>query len=426
MKKLNLELDIDIGKNLTNNKEAYQLFLKGRSLADTDTKQNLELSIILFQKAIDLDTSYAEAYAEMAYSYLLMADNGYLKYDEVKDTINDLVKKSLDINPNIAKAYTVKGLLAFEYYSWESVEENFKKAIELNPNDAIAHHRYAMYFWSGPVQDVENFLKHLRIANQLDPLAIWINHWLFMSLIYNYKVIEAEELNNRSGFLIPSKEHEILRLSRLKAIKNKDWTEAIKLYEEELKKDPKNTSFLFRLNFLYNSVLVEREKALKLAREAYALDSTNNGITRWVFQSLILTKNIKEANEMLKGDNIDDDTRNHFMWFEELYRDKPDKIMDYHYKLKNPADKILTFAKLGDINSVNELRTKNQINSRVMAEVFANLKERDSMYYYMNKIPRNIDALNLNMDPVFDPYRKEERYKAFLKKNYLPLTHWNE
>jgi tetratricopeptide (TPR) repeat protein len=113
MKKLNLELDIDIGKNLTNNKKAYELFLKGRSLSETETKQNLELSIKLYQEAINLDPNYADAYAEMAYSYYLMAQKKYLKYDEVKDTINDLVKKSLDINPNTAKAYTVKGLLDF-------------------------------------------------------------------------------------------------------------------------------------------------------------------------------------------------------------------------------------------------------------------------------------------------------------------------
>jgi hypothetical protein len=68
--------------------------------------------------------------------------------------------------------------------------------------------------------------------------------------------------------------------------------------------------------------------------------------------------------------------------------------------------------------------TKN----RQKAQVYAILKERDSMYYYLGKLdnfywsrPRSVNSRR-----EFDPYRKEERYKAFLKKNYIPLTHWNE
>ena len=46
------------------------------------------------------------------------------------------------------------------------------------------------------------------------------------------------------------------------------------------------------------------------------------------------------------------------------------------------------------------------------------------MYHYLNK--EDIDYTFVNSRFEFDPYRKEERYKAFLKKHYLPLTHWNE
>jgi hypothetical protein len=270
-----------------------------------------------------------------------------------------------------------------------------------------------MYFWNGPIQDVENQLKHLRIANQLETLSFYINHWLLMSLIYNYKVIEAKGLNNRSSFLIPTYNRNFFRESRLNVFKNKDWTEAIRHFEQELKKDPKNRLFLNQLKYLYMSVLVDREKALKFARLTYEIDSTNIDSTKELIWVLILNKKIKEAHEMLKGDNINDETRNFNFWVEEMWSDNPSKIMDYHYKLKNPIDKILTFAKLGDKNSINELRTKHQIDSWSMAQVYAYLKERDLMYYYMNKIPRNIDALNLNNKPEFDPYRKEDRLKLF-------------
>jgi len=48
------------------------------------------------------------------------------------------------------------------------------------------------------------------------------------------------------------------------------------------------------------------------------------------------------------------------------------------------------------------------------------------MYYYLNKRNHIIGIRGPNSQREFDPYRKEERYKAFLRKNYLPITHWNE
>ncbi len=60
------------------------------------------------------------------------------------------------------------------------------------------------------------------------------------------------------------------------------------------------------------------------------------------------------------------------------------------------------------------------------ARVFAILEERDSMYYYINKEKNIYKIRYFNSYFEVDPYRKEERFKALLKKNYLPLTHWNE
>ena len=60
------------------------------------------------------------------------------------------------------------------------------------------------------------------------------------------------------------------------------------------------------------------------------------------------------------------------------------------------------------------------------ALIFAILNERDSMYYYLDK-EKNIILINLfNSRKEVDPYRKEEKYKEYLKNNYLPVTHWNE
>ncbi len=53
------------------------------------------------------------------------------------------------------------------------------------------------------------------------------------------------------------------------------------------------------------------------------------------------------------------------------------------------------------------------------------LEERDSLYYYL-KNDDNVNSNTVNSRREFDPYLKEERYKALLRKHYLPITHWNE
>ena len=62
----------------------------------------------------------------------------------------------------------------------------------------------------------------------------------------------------------------------------------------------------------------------------------------------------------------------------------------------------------------------------ILSADLSSLKEKDSMYRYLEKL-RPIEKFHvINGGKEFDPYRKEERFKALLKKHYLPITHWNE
>ena len=74
---------------------------------------------------------------------------------------------------------------------------------------------------------------------------------------------------------------------------------------------------------------------------------------------------------------------------------------------------------MGNKNKVSEILKANKANPTQMVYVFANLKERDSLYYYLNK--DDINAPNVNSRREFDLYRKEPRYLEFMKKHHLPL-----
>ena len=90
-----------------------------------------------------------------------------------------------------------------------------------------------------------------------------------------------------------------------------------------------------------------------------------------------------------------------------------------YYKIK-----ILILAQQGNVKGIREVIKNNYVSDVHKAKVFAILEERDSMYYYIDKLDVNNsfwEVFSTNGSKEFDPYRKEERYKAFLKRNYYPI-----
>ena len=104
---------------------------------------------------------------------------------------------------------------------------------------------------------------------------------------------------------------------------------------------------------------------------------------------------------------------------------------------KTYSYKLFSNAGLGNKKYVDSLLSKREFYNFQKASVYAILNEKDSMYHYLSKTRavesqrrpdgrRGIGIRIIISRKEFDPYRKEERYKAFLKKYYLPITHWNE
>ena len=81
--------------------------------------------------------------------------------------------------------------------------------------------------------------------------------------------------------------------------------------------------------------------------------------------------------------------------------------------------KAFTYAQLGDLKQLNTVIDKVANNNKSI--IFAVLKQKDSMYYYLDQLSL-IEAQLPNSRPELDPYRKEPRYIEFLKKNYFPIN----
>jgi hypothetical protein len=102
------------------------------------------------------------------------------------------------------------------------------------------------------------------------------------------------------------------------------------------------------------------------------------------------------------------------------------QIYQEKYFYDNYDNQAALYANQGKLEDTYAIINKGVLANYEKARVFAILEERDSMYYYINKEKDIYKIRYFNSYFEVDPYRKEERYKSFLKKNNLPLTNWNE
>lgn len=128
----------------TENIEAFNLYLKGRFFWHRRTRDDLEKSVTYFRQALDLDSTYALAYAGLADAYHIMAWWRWIDMVEGFEKTRDYASKALSLNPNLASAYATMGSNSTWYdRDWKKAENEFKKAISIDPNYATAHQWYA-------------------------------------------------------------------------------------------------------------------------------------------------------------------------------------------------------------------------------------------------------------------------------------------
>ncbi len=130
----------------TLNNDAYQLYMKGRFFWNKRTVDGVKKSIDYFQRAIAADPNFAMAYAGLADSYTLAGSYGYiiLPPREAMPKAEAAAAKALAIDDSLAEAHASLGYIKFTYdWDWTGAEEEFKRAIALNPGYDNAHHWYS-------------------------------------------------------------------------------------------------------------------------------------------------------------------------------------------------------------------------------------------------------------------------------------------
>jgi serine/threonine protein kinase len=159
-----------VTKQGTQNPEAYELYLKGRYAWNKRTAADLETAISYFNQAIAKDPGYALAYSGLADVYTVYPVYG-AKSSDVIPKSNATARKALELDPTLVHPRAVLGANYMEFdWDFAGGEVEYKKALELDPNDASAHQWYAQDIgWIGGRE--KEALAEADRAHQLDPLS---------------------------------------------------------------------------------------------------------------------------------------------------------------------------------------------------------------------------------------------------------------
>jgi tetratricopeptide (TPR) repeat protein len=172
--------------------EAYEAYLKGRYFWNRRTADGLKRAIEYFNQAIAKDPNYAQAYTGLADSYALLGDweYGVLAPKEAFPKAEAAARKAIELDSTLAEAHTS---LAFSLdlfdWNWATAEREYKLAIALNPGYATAHHWYA---WHLIVlgRNAEGRAE-LRKAQSLDPLSLIISADMADALLIAHRFDES-------------------------------------------------------------------------------------------------------------------------------------------------------------------------------------------------------------------------------------------
>jgi serine/threonine-protein kinase len=156
----------------TENLAAYRLYQKGRYSWNRREPEGFMMAIRFFEMARDADPTYALAYAGLADCYALLgaAEYGVIPPAEARKQSVEAATAALALDDSLAEPHATLGLVGWTFDGdWKRAEEEFRKAIEINPGYATAHQWYAEYLAAmGRLDEAE---QEIRVAQSLDPMS---------------------------------------------------------------------------------------------------------------------------------------------------------------------------------------------------------------------------------------------------------------
>jgi len=252
---------------------ALEAYLRGRYYWNKRTAKDLRRAVSYFEQAVGANPHCSLAYSGLADSYNLLGFYGELSSEEASSLAKAAATRALEIDEGLAEAHASLAETRFGFdWDWATAEQGFKRAIELDPAYATAHHWYGNLLSSrGRHQEA---IAEVRKAHQLDPLSLVINVWLGVVLYQASRHDEAIRQYERTLELDPNfpMAHAYLALTYEQM---RSFSEAIARYKKALLLSGGHFTIKAMLGHTY-AVCGLREQALQILNELESLSGRSH------------------------------------------------------------------------------------------------------------------------------------------------------
>jgi len=170
--------------------EAYEAYLRGRFHLAKRSAQEIEQAIASFQKAVDLDPTYAPAYAGLGQSYSTLPWYGAIAPAEAQPKAEAAALKALELDSGLPEGHIALAMIRLQQWDRAGADAELQRAIQLAPGNAEAHYYRGLQYLS-PGSRFDEAVVEMTRALDLDPLSLIININLCQVYIYARRYDEA-------------------------------------------------------------------------------------------------------------------------------------------------------------------------------------------------------------------------------------------
>jgi TolB-like protein/DNA-binding winged helix-turn-helix (wHTH) protein/Tfp pilus assembly protein PilF len=256
------------------NPEAYESYLKGRYFWNKRTADGLKAALAYFKQTIEEDPKYAQAYSGLADTYALLGDweYGVLAPNEAYPKAKAAAIKALELDKTLGEAHTslAFSLDAFDW-DWESAETEFRRAIQLNPGYATAHHWYAWHL--SEMGRNREAIAEMRKAENLDPLSLIISADVAEILLVAHLNDEAIQQSRRTVDMDPNFALAHYELGQA-FVQKHSYNEAIAEFQKAIELSGGSIPCTSNLAYAY-AVSNKRNEAVKILNDLKTRSTTN-------------------------------------------------------------------------------------------------------------------------------------------------------
>jgi TolB-like protein/DNA-binding winged helix-turn-helix (wHTH) protein len=187
----------------TVNPEAHEAYLLGLQAWNLRTRDGFQRSIAEFNRAITIDPNYAPAYAGLARAYSLVSISGGVPPLEAMPKAREAAQRSIALDDSLAEGHTVLAFVKAHFeHDWPVAEQEYIRALELNPSDAFAHFFYSNSYLS-PLGRHEEAIAEMKQAIELDPFSAPVQSFLGRTFLWARRYDEALTQLRKCDALFP-------------------------------------------------------------------------------------------------------------------------------------------------------------------------------------------------------------------------------